>query len=224
MNECLFLAHTLLVFFFILLALRLGKEALTAACALTAIAANLFVLKQINLAGLSATCSDGYVVGSMLSLNLLQERYGGEAAAKAMATTFLAILFFALFSALHLAYIPHSLDTMDPAYQTILTPSPRIVVASFAAYLISQFANLSLFALIKRHFSQWPLALRNLIALLPAQVIDTFIFTLIGLVGLVASITHVMAISIAIKWLAIVTLAPLTALLRKVGSYDKLPL
>jgi uncharacterized integral membrane protein (TIGR00697 family) len=61
--------------------------------ALLAVIANLFVLKQTVLFGLHVTCSDVYVIGSMLSLNLLQEHYGQREGQRAIWITFLAMVY-----------------------------------------------------------------------------------------------------------------------------------
>ena len=80
MNELLFFIHVFLVVSFVMGALRLGKAALIALSAVQAVLANLFVVKQIDLFGFSITCSDVFAVGGILSINLIQEFFGKEAA------------------------------------------------------------------------------------------------------------------------------------------------
>ena len=59
-------------------------------------------IKQIDLFGFSVTCSDVFAIGGILSLNLLQEYFGKEAASRAVKVSLLALLFFAVMSQVHL--------------------------------------------------------------------------------------------------------------------------
>ena len=73
MNEILFFSHLFIVTLFVLIFLKLGKEAVIASVAIQAILANLFVIKQISWFGFEITCSDVFSIGSIFSLNLLRE-------------------------------------------------------------------------------------------------------------------------------------------------------
>lgn len=211
-NEALFLGHVALVLVVVLGARRLGKAALITVMALLAVIANLFVLKQTVLFGLHVTCSDVYVIGSMLSLNLLQEHYGQREGQRAIWITFLAMVVFGLFSQFQLLYQPSPFDSKHPAYAALLTAAPRIVIASFAAYLASQFLNIKLFKL----FRWGSFALRSTLILVICQLADTAIFAVLGLWGLVHSLIQIIAMSFAIKIVVILCAAPLTRLGEKV--------
>ena len=58
MNEALFFVQVIVVMLFALIALRIGKEALTVWVVLQALLANLFVMKQMSFFGFEVTCSD----------------------------------------------------------------------------------------------------------------------------------------------------------------------
>ena len=73
MNELLFIIHSIIIACFSLVALSLGSGALIAYVSLQCILANLMVLKQVTLFGLSATCADPFTIGATLGLNMLQE-------------------------------------------------------------------------------------------------------------------------------------------------------
>ena len=92
MNEFTFFLHVVALMSFVLISLRIGKEALTAALVVQIILGNLFVTKQMTLFGLEITCSEMYTVGGIFSMNLLQTYFGRKAANKA-----LVIIFFLLF-------------------------------------------------------------------------------------------------------------------------------
>src|ERR1700730_16705855 len=102
--------------------LRMGQSALTAWITVLSLLANLFVLKQITILGLNATASDVYAIGSLLALNLLQEKYGRESASKAIWISFCTLCFFVLMGQIHLWYEPSPYDTAQQAYAYLLTP------------------------------------------------------------------------------------------------------
>ena len=72
MNELIFLSQIFLISASTLAALYIGKEALISLICLQCVLANIFVLKEITLCGLTATGSDAFTVGIVLGLNLLQ--------------------------------------------------------------------------------------------------------------------------------------------------------
>ncbi|MBU6446498.1 MAG: queuosine precursor transporter, partial [Verrucomicrobia bacterium] len=115
MNELIFFLHIWIVLAFALGALRLGQAALTAFIGLQGVLANLLVVKQMSLFGLTVTCSDVFSIGGILSLNLLQEYFGKDAAKRAVNISLGALLFFALMSQIHLFYQPAPFDATHGA-------------------------------------------------------------------------------------------------------------
>lgn len=203
MNEVLFLAHIFLVLGFVFAALRLGKSALVSIVALQAVLANLFVVKQMPLFGFVVTCSDVFAIGSILALNLLQEVYGKEAAQRAVKTSFLALLFFAFMSQVHLFYIPSENDAAHVGFQTIFSATPRIVLASIAVFFLVQKIDVRLFGWLKEKFEGKKFPFRVGISLLFSQLLDTVLFSFAGLYGLVESIFDIILISFLVKCLII---------------------
>lgn len=220
MNELLFFTHLIVVLLFALGALRLGKEALTAWVAIQALIANLFVLKQMTFFGWNITCSDVFVIGSILGLNLLQEYYGKESAKKATWICFFFLFFFATMSWIHLHYVPSAHDTTQGAFSTLLSPAPRLLIASLFVFLLVQQIDVRLFALAKRFLPQSSLALRNGICLLLSQFIDTVLFTFAGLWGIVSSIGDILLVSYLIKVAIIFSITPCLLFTRRI--YDKI--
>ncbi|MBS0625817.1 MAG: queuosine precursor transporter [Verrucomicrobia bacterium] len=203
MNELLFFGHIALVIGFILYAYRLGSVALSAMVALQAILANLFVVKQMSLFGWSVTCSDVFAIGGILGLNLLQETWGREMASKAIRASLLAMLFFAAMSQIHLLYAPNSADTTQSAFQAIFSSSPRIVISSIAVYYLVQKIDVSVFSFLKKLFHERVLAVRLVLSLLFSQLLDTVLFSFLGLYGLVESLFDIIVVSYLVKCLVI---------------------
>jgi len=211
-NELYFLSQILIILLFSFGALRLGKEALITSMSLLAILANFFVLKQISFFGFEVTCSDAYTVGSVLSLNLLREYYGKDSAKKAISICFFFMAFFVIMSHLHLRFIPSIHDTTQFAYSRLLTPAPRILIASLLTFYLVQQFDLRAFGLISRILPKSPFPIRSTISLTLSQFIDTILFSFMGLYGMVNSISHIIFVSFLIKVCVIITLGPLTTL------------
>lgn len=203
MNEFLFIIQTLIIIVFAMGALKLGKGALTAWVAIQALIANLFVLKQISLLGFDVTASDAFAIGSLLGLNLLQEYFSKEEAQKATRICFFFMLFFTLVSQIHLLYVPSPHDTTHPAFATLLLPSPRLFFASMGVFFIVQQIDIRFFAFLQNRLPKSSFALRTAISLVITQFLDTFLFSMAGLYGIVASITDIIVISFLVKLVVI---------------------
>jgi queuosine precursor transporter len=207
MNAFIFFIHIFLVFTFGLGALRLGKEALIGWVALQAVLANLFVIKQIDFFGFEITCSDAFAVGSFFGLNLLQEYFGRKTTLTAIKVCFFSMLFFALMAQIHLLYKPSLSDTTQDAFRTILEASPRLFIASLATFAIAQQIDLRLFRKLSFLSS---FSLKNTLALSCSQLIDTIIFSFLGLYDIVSSLFDVIFISFLVKLVIILCLKPFT--------------
>ncbi len=149
MNELIFLTHVGLVVGFLFLSLRLGQTALIGFAALQGVLANLLVLKQTNLFGFAVTCTDVFAIGAILSLNLLQEYYGKEAAKQAIRLSLLSLLFFFAMSQIHLLYLATPQDTTHDSFTTLFSSTPRIIFASISTFYLVQQFDLRFFSLLR---------------------------------------------------------------------------
>jgi queuosine precursor transporter len=215
MNETIFFLHIIFIALFTFGSLRIGKEALVTWVCVQAILANFFVIKQISLFGCTVTASDVFAVGGILGLNLLQEYFGREASKKAAWTCFYFMLFFAAMSQIHLWYAPSVFDTTHNAFETILKPAPRLLLASLFVFCIVQQLDIRFFGILKNKLHSSPFALRRLLSISLSQLIDTTLFTFLGLYGLVASLIDVLFVSFFIKVIVILSMSPLTILAKR---------
>lgn len=214
MNELIFIFHVLVIVLFLLLALRMGKGCLLSIVALQAVAANLFVIKQIKLFTRTVTCADVFIVGSFLGINLLQEYFGKEDAKKAIKISFFCMIFFLIMSKIHLAYVPSEHDTANESFQNILSNSPRIVISSILVFFLTQRLDIIFFGFLKKMFKGRFFVARMFLSSLTAQLLDTILFTFCALKGLVNSMFDVIILSFLIKSLVVLFAAPLTKLSR----------
>lgn len=203
MNELLFFIQIILIIIFAWGALKLGKSTLVSWVAIQALIANLFVLKQIQLFGFEVTASDAFAIGSLLGLNFLQEFFGREEANRATWNCFFFMFFFALISQLHLYYEPSKHDVSQSAFQIILSPSPRIFLASMSTFFIVQQFDIRFFAWLKKVGPNLSFSVRAGLALVLSQFLDTVLFSFTGLYGLVASVFDIIVISYFIKLIVI---------------------
>ncbi len=215
MNELIFFAHIFIVIGFLIFSLRWGKEALIAFIALMGVLANFFVLKQISFFSFTITCSDVFAVGCLLGLNLLQEYFGKEIAKKTVRISFLAMIFFLVMANIHLLYKPSVFDTTQVAYQTLLAPTVRIIFSSLFVFYIIQKWDILFYGFLKRYFKDSYLTGRMILSLLISQLLDTVLFSFIGLYGLVESLFDIVLISFLVKVCVILLGAPLTSWAKK---------
>ncbi|MBS0630152.1 MAG: queuosine precursor transporter [Verrucomicrobia bacterium] len=215
MNEVYFVTQVIIVLLFSYGALRLGQGALTALVTVQALIANLFVLKQMNFLGFEVTCSDAFAVGSILGLNLLREYFGKEAAKKAISICFFFMIFFVAVSQVQLLFVPGPHDTAQFAYAKLLTPAPRLLLASLVAFFIVQHFDVRCFGWISRILPRSSFPLRSSLSLTISQFIDTILFSFLGLYGIVNSILDILLVSFLLKVCVIFTLGPLMALMRR---------
>ncbi|MCH9608807.1 MAG: queuosine precursor transporter [Chlamydiales bacterium] len=216
MNSLILTFHTSVVALLALLFFRIGKEFLIAYLALLSILMNLFVLKQMTIFGLTITCSDALAVGYLLGLNLIQEFFGRSAARKMIWIGFLTAISFLLLSQIHLIYSPSIHDTMHLHYQSLLSPQLRIIFASLTSFLLIQFLDIRVFARLRDKFKKKWFPLRVAISLVLAETIDTFLFSFLGLYGLVASIGDIILFSLIAKLFVIALSIPFTVFARRI--------
>jgi hypothetical protein len=215
-NELLFILQALFISSSLLIALHLGKHALIALIAAQAILANLFVVKQITLLNFNATAADAYAIGCMLGLNLLQEYYGKEITRSAIVVSFFVAVFFAISSQLHLLYIPFITDTTNDAFNAILAATPRIVAASLGTYFIVQQFDMRLYGSLKKHFNGRFYIMRNWGSVACSQLLDTVLFSFLGLYGIVTHIWDIILVSYTIKMAILLLTTPFLMLSQKI--------
>ncbi len=215
-NEIFFIFHSALIAISALVALALGKSALVAFICVQCILANLFVIKQISLFGLTATCSDAYTVGATLGLNLLQEYFGKEITKKTIWINFFLLIFYAIACQLHLLYVPAAADTAQTHFLPLLELMPRIVVASFSVYLLVQMLDYYLYGILKKMFHDKHLVLRNYFSIAVCQLIDTVLFSFLGLYGIVENVWHIIIVSYCIKIISIFIATPFVSFSRTI--------
>ncbi|MDP4840761.1 MAG: queuosine precursor transporter, partial [Alphaproteobacteria bacterium] len=131
----------------------LGKTGVYVYMALGVIVGNIQVLKAMTLTGFSQPVAMGTIVfmTTFLATDILAERYGKEAAQKAIWCGFAGIIFTTGIMILTLGMPPLPPSDQNAffndahyAIQTLFLPAPALFIASLSSYLISQYADVRL--------------------------------------------------------------------------------
>lgn len=152
-NEFIFLLHIFLILSATLGAFLIGKSTLQALVCLFVVCANIFVVKQMPLYGITACGGGMYIVGSMCGLLLLQEFYGEVCARRTVFTSFALSFIFLILGLFQMAYIPHAGDTMHGHFKVFLLRVPLVTLVSLGAHAISQGVALLVHGSFKRYLN-----------------------------------------------------------------------
>jgi queuosine precursor transporter len=185
-NETIFFILLTFVLLTTLLAFRMGRRYLFGLIMLEVGLMNIFVVKQFDLFGLAITGGNILYGGIFLATDVLNEFYGRRIATRAVWAGFGAGVFMLVASALITALSPNEFDTTQSAFQTIFSPTFRIVLASLTGYLIFQSLDVWLFDLLKKSTGGRFLWLRNNLSTIISQTGDSIFFTAVGLLAIPA--------------------------------------
>lgn len=148
------------------------------------VAANIQVVKMVDLFGINATLGNIMYGSIFLATDLINEKYGRKQAQKAVYIGFVMLISFTAITQISLLFAPNQYDFAQGALETLFTLLPRITLGSLIAYFISQTLDVYLFDKIKlKYGSRNQLWIRNNGSTLVSQAIDTAIFTIIAFLG-----------------------------------------
>lgn len=181
MNETIFLTMILLTLSTNLFVFQKGPEWLIAFLAVEIVLMNIFAIKQMNLFGLAVTGGNVMYASIFLSTDLLSEFHGKKWALKAVKIGFFSAIFATIAFQFILKFQPNHFDFAQPHFLELFNFLPRIVFGSLIAYWISQNLDVHLFHKIKTKTGKKHLWLRNTGSTAISQLIDTIVFTSIGL-------------------------------------------
>lgn len=220
-NEIVFFLQIFCVAFGNMVMLRLGCGALMAYVSLLGVLSNLLVCKEVVLFGFTVTASDSLAVGLILGLNLIQEWFGKKAVQKAILVNFCVAIFYLLLTQIHLWHLAAPNDTAHYHYDAIFSFMPRLVIASMISYVVVQLADSVFYrwmALVTN--GRW-FTLRNIISLSSSELIDTLMFSFLGLYGSVSSIGDIIVFSYIVKLISVACFIPLIVLIKRMVHHDQ---
>lgn len=160
-----------------------GKSGLYIVIAASIIAANIQVVKTVQLFGLVATLGNVLYGSLFFATDVLSEVYGKKSARKGVWLGFGAMVLMTIWMQLAIRFIPDASDFSQGSIETIFGLMPRIATGSLVAYLLSQHHDVFAFHYWKGKTKGKYLWLRNCASTAVSQVIDSVVFSAIAFIG-----------------------------------------
>jgi uncharacterized integral membrane protein (TIGR00697 family) len=145
-------------------------------------AMNILATKQIDIFGLTVTCGI-FVSGFMFwSQDIVTEVYGTKESKKMVFTCYILSLIMTLLFQIAI-FVPSSqFWDMQEAFASVLQTTLRITVASFIAYSIGSFVNVSILGKLKKLYPK-SLFVRAVGSTIFGQLLDNGLFAFIAFLG-----------------------------------------
>ncbi len=180
-----------------------GKQGLYASVVLSLLLANLQGPKLTQVLGMQTSVGVILYSGIYFATDLLSERYGRREANRAVLIGFAVSLIIIVMISLSLKFAPSNeiktaefANKIHQSMTTLFDFTPRFVLGSLLAYLISQSFDVWIFHVIKTKTEGRHLWLRNNLSTMLSQLIDTSIYCLVvwwGIVDLATAVQLAMA-------------------------------
>jgi len=189
-NELLLIGSVILIYGMVLAAYRLfGRVGLYAMTVLVTLLANIEVLMLVEGFGMEQTLGNVMFASTYLVTDILSENEGKQSAARAVWLGAFASLVTLLFTQYWMLYTPAAADWAAPHITAVFSTTPRMLLASFLGYVVSQRFDVWLyhkwwdFTAKRTGDSRRGLWLRNNGSTLISQIVNTVIFTTVAFYG-----------------------------------------
>lgn len=201
MNEGIFSLHLLFLLGATYGAFLIDRTLLQALICLQVVCANLFIVRQMPLLGLTACGGGMYIASSILGLLLLQDFYGKKVAHRTLYLSFGMAAFFLILSQFHLWYTPAATDTAHGFFMALLGRVPYITVASLMAHFVAHYLTLTLQRVLIERVGERGLFIVSNVTMITGQIVDSIIFFTGAFWGIASfeQITQMITVSMAIK-------------------------
>jgi hypothetical protein len=161
--------------------------------------------------GWNVTCSDAFAIGGIFGLNMLSQSYGRDAAKKTIWISFFGMIFYVVVSQIHLFFVPSPHDTSQGHFIYLLNTAPRLLIASLVTFFIVQQFDVRLYGFFQKKLSKFSWQTRSTCCLVISQVLDTLLFSLLGLYGIINDLFSMMVVSYLVKC-AVIALTSIAAI------------
>ncbi|MDO4481161.1 MAG: queuosine precursor transporter [Bacillota bacterium] len=189
-NELLLTGSVIIIYGAVLFAYRVfGKTGLYAMTVIATILANIEVLILIEGFGLEQTLGNVMFASTYLVTDILSENEGKESASRAVWLGAFAAAAMVMFTQYWMLYSLSPADWAGEHIRAIFSTTPRMMLASFLGYVISQRFDVWLYHLWwkitteKTGNSSKYLWIRNNGSTLISQILNTVIFTTVAFAG-----------------------------------------
>tara|TARA_Y100000590_G_C15716405_1_gene1012052 strand:+ start:179 stop:910 length:732 start_codon:yes stop_codon:yes gene_type:complete len=182
-NELIWFLFLLFCFSSILIFLKLfGYVGLYVYTVVAVIAGNIQVLKIVDFFYFIEPVALGTILfaSTYLCTDILSEYYTKEKAQKNILLGFSSFLFITVIMLFTVSFEPSKNDWIQQSLVEVFTPMTRFFIASMFAYLISQYFDVWIYALLKKISKNRNVWLRNNISTLLSSLIDNIIFSILA--------------------------------------------
>lgn len=226
-NELLLIGSVIFIFSMTLLAYKFfGKTGLYCMSAIATVLANIEVLILVDAFGMEQTLGNVLFASTFLITDILSECEGKKAANKAVWIGMFTSVFFLLLSQSWMLYIPSENDWAMDAIKTVFSNTPRMLIASFVVYAVSQMFDVWLYhkwwAFTEKKFGDKRkfLWLRNNGSTLISQILNTLLFTAFAFYGTydIKTLLSIFASSYVIYIFTSLLDTPIVYLARKIND------
>lgn len=189
MNELLFFASIGVSYGAILLLYKyFGKTALYVWVGFAMVLANIEVAKGIEMFGMAMTLGNVIYITSDFVTSILNECYTKKDARQAILYGFITSVAFIFLSQLTLMFKPmESSIEVSNAMKLLFSFTPRVVIASLTAYVVSSWVDTGVYDFLKRKVFNKEngkhLFMRSEISSSVSQLIDSALFTFLAFTG-----------------------------------------
>lgn len=183
-NELLLLIGAFLMYSSIVFINRFfGKSGLFAWVAVAVVLANIVVVKQVTVFGLSITLGNVMFASVFLCTDILNEYYGPKVGRQAVYVGLLAAFLFIVVSQFAIAFTPNELDFIQGSMTEMFTFTTRITFASLTMFFLANMADVYLYDKLRKKLPLWA---RNNVATMVCNCGENFLFTFAAFYGLMS--------------------------------------
>lgn len=232
MNELILIVSLAVIYGGVLLAYRLfGKAGLYAFTVLSTVLANIEVLILVKAFGIEQTLGNILFASTYLITDILSENEGKKQSNRAVNIGIFTAAAMVIITQSWYLYTPSSADTLSPAIRTVFSSTPRLMLASFIGFAVSQKFDVFLYhkwweITTKRSGDSTAfLWLRNNGSTLISQIINTLIFNITAFYGVYdnATLLSIIASSYIIYIVTSLADTPIVYMARHLKNKGRIP-
>lgn len=158
-------------------------QILCALSIMSVIVSNIITNKQTEVFGFAVTCGSFIIPLSYIVNDTMVEVYGFKQARAVTMLSFVCNLLAVVFFTLTLLAPSASTFTMQNQFNAVLGSTPRVLFASFTAYIIGSLSNAWIMEKMKQHDGEKRLGFRCILSTVVGEALDMVIFTFIAFTG-----------------------------------------
>ncbi len=185
MNNLLLVISIIGIFSLMLIVKKfLGKAGLIGWMGIASILANLLLIKNVDILGISSTLGNVLFASNFLATDMLTENYGYKEAKKGVKFGIFSVIVFMIVTQVALLFTPNSQDVAQGSFELLFGFVPRISIASVAMFALSNIVDIRLYEWLRKKSNGKRMWLRNNLCTIVSNGGENFLFYLIAFGGI----------------------------------------